>query len=136
MTCVPLIAVVLMLMSCTPESAAPRQRERIALLKELRQCLDALPQSVHAPVNSPCAERRVAVLEGVSRRDVLFALGDPTWCQGAPGAIALDRAECAHSHVWSYSYYRLPDRSLGGGPELTFEFARDSTVKVGWVWTQ
>jgi hypothetical protein len=136
MSSLPVIAVVLMLMSCTPRGVATRQSERIALLKELRQCLDALPKRVHAPVNSPCAERRVSILEGVSRRDVLNALGDPTWCHGPDGLIALDRAECPRSQVWGYSYYRLPNRSCGGGPELTFEFARDSAAKAGWVWTQ
>jgi len=127
--------IVLLVASCSrPSELEPRQRG--TLLDELRQCREELRLVASTPVESACANRSVYPLNGLTRSEVAAALGDADWWVGTDGLITLDTQLYRESRTWGYSFYRLPEDSLGGGPELTFEFDGHARAKVSWLWSQ
>lgn len=114
----------------------PLAAERVALFRELRRCLDDLPTTVMTRVNSPCAERDVGLLTGLTRPRLVEALANPTWCKAADKLNYLPPSDCNKSDQWGYSFYRLPPSSLGGGPELLLEFDSAQRAKARWIRTQ
>jgi hypothetical protein len=110
--------------------------KRAALLRELRRCLDDLPPTVKAGVDSPCAKRDVGLLTALSRATIVEALGNPTWCKAADKYDYFHGRACDRIDEWGYSFYRLPPSSQGGGPELLFEFDSSQRAKARWVHTQ
>ena len=107
-----------------------------ALLHELQRCLKDLPAATKNPVHSECTGRDVSSLGTVSRDTLLAKLGQPTWGLAADTHSYLDLRDCFRSNEWGYSFYRLPPQSLGGGPELVFQFSADGTTTAKWLHTQ
>jgi len=91
-----------------------------------------------------------AVLVGMSRQDILAALGEPGQCRVAPQTICdpnvqpvrcreemrAQPAPCTSDSDLFYSFYHLPEGWLGGGPELLLHFEGDRCVAADWRFTQ
>ncbi len=95
---------------------------------------DTLPAAGKPPVDRlPNVEN----LTGLSKGRVSAALGPPTGlCWGGDGGV-LDGESCEQASVWQYSFYYLPPRRLGGGPELTLVFdEKDVCVLSLWDYSQ
>ena len=110
---------------------------QLSLLQGFRVCLDEVAAHTKSP--SPCAMRDPTSLIGVSRTDLLNTLGQPTFCIPKPGAYLPWRfAECRGAQVdIGYSFYRLPENWVGGGPELMFFFDSNGAVQVArWMYSQ
>jgi hypothetical protein len=61
-------------------------------------------------------------LTGLTRDRIEAAFGPPSGiCWGSDGGV-LEDGSCGGARVWQYSFYYLPTRRLGGGPELTLVF--------------
>ena len=72
----------------------------------------------------PPAQRlpNVENLTGLTKDRISSALGPPSGlCWGSDGGV-LEGDSCEDASVWQYSFYYLPTRRLGGGPELTLVF--------------
>ena len=113
-----------------------------ALLHELHECLRDVashkPASAQPAYVSPCRMRDVSILVGVSRSDLLGALGQPGFCTGPKNQIALWSDPMCRAPVgFGYSFYRLCEDCVGGGPELLIQFdSAGATSLLRWVATQ
>jgi hypothetical protein len=118
-----------------PAPANPTM-DRTTLLKTLRQRLDRLPQKPSAPVNDG-GDLPLEALAGATCAELRDALGTPHTCQGVGYHDAQGNphpvAPCESSTDWFYSFYRLPDGWVGGGPELLLQFD-DQCVCVRALW--
>jgi hypothetical protein len=107
---------------------APSQSP-VDLLHSLRQCLDAVPKTAQHFV-SPCTKLDLTPLNGITRADLLAALGPPTFCTLAN----VPKGPDCSSHYNTWSFYRLPASTLGGGPELSCELDQAQRCEgVRWV---
>src|SRR5262245_531073 len=108
---------------------------RAVILAELRKCRDALPVESNTPFSSPCANRDVSALDGVSKAEIESALGRPDLVASS-GSVTSAQGAYERAATWSYSFYRLPVDYLGGGPELLFEFNSNDVARAKWVHTE
>jgi hypothetical protein len=83
----------------------------------------------------------VAPVAGMSRDDLRAALGEPGSCVDNPVTDAQGNrrpvAPCQTNDDWFYSFYRLPEGWVGGGPELLLTFdAAGTCTAADWRFTQ
>ena len=87
----------------------------------------------------PPAERlpNVENLTGLTKERIASALGPPSGlCWGGDGGV-LEGESCQEARVWQYSFYYLPPRRLGGGPELTLVFDEEGVCILSlWDYSQ
>lgn len=115
--------------------------KRDRLLAELTTRLDRVQTA--APEDQVSTGGGVALepLLGMSRAELRAALGAPNTCGGNRGGETDGRrarvAPCQTGDDWFYSFYHLPEGSVGGGPELLLQFDEKGTcVSARWVLTQ
>lgn len=89
------------------------EETRAKLLGKLHECLKDV--SIDSP--SSCPRLDLAPLNGIARRDLLAALGPPTFCT----LPHVPKGPDCPSHYNQWSFYRLLPLTVGGGPELTCE---------------
>jgi hypothetical protein len=110
-----------MLAASACSALAPHQN-RADLLKALRQCLNEVPKRGAASFESPCVHKDVSSLNGITRAELISALGPAQFCTapaygGFPTAL-----DCPPDENPQWSFYALPENIiLGGGPELVCE---------------
>lgn len=111
-----------------PEACSPVS-SRDALMKQLRSRLDQVARARAEHGSEPATldyGHCPLALVGVSQDELLAQLGQPS-------------ATCSENHAscWAYSFYYLPPRWVGGGPELELYFDTHGLVhKVDCVQTQ
>ena len=112
---------------------APRDPGPAALLADLRSRLERVRSAAddaHVTENPVDA----AALVGMHRDMVMRALGEPRGCAAENGALT--PAPCEHATDVFYSFYHLPEGSVGGGPEMLVRFEGDRVSQVLWRFTQ
>lgn len=115
----------------TPIDASPAPNET---LKKLHDCLFELPKHSGTSYVSPCASMNLTNLNGVHLNAMTAALGAPTFCT-KPYAIGASHSKGCLSPAWSF--YRLPQGWVGGGPELVCSTDDGLTCHhVNWMHTQ
>src|SRR6185437_441019 len=92
--------------------------QRAVLLKALRTCRAAIPESVASSYEPPCVKRDLTALNGISRTDLLAALGPPTFCHGTNEGGFPRGTDCPRRWWPMWSFYRLAGVVNGGSPEL------------------
>ena len=114
-----------------PETA---RSEASALLSDLRQRLTEVGAAVpdqHVETGPVDA----AGLSGVHRGVIENALGAPHTCRGARETPA--PAPCEQPDDVFYSFYHLPEGSVGGGPELLLRYDETNRcAQAMWRFTQ
>jgi hypothetical protein len=113
---------------------AGARSEASALLSDLRQRL--------AEVRAAAPDQHVetgpvdaAGLSGVHRGVIENALGAPHTCRGEGETPA--PAPCEQPDDVFYSFYHLPEGSVGGGPELLLRYDEtDRCAQAMWRFTQ
>jgi hypothetical protein len=111
-------------------SASQADVERANLLKMLKRCLAAMPKAVpqYKPrFESSCAGIDVQPLVGVSRKQLVDALGPPDADKQIWKCPPF--APCYHTDTVDYSFYVLPNGWKGGGPELWLSLDRHGVVQ-------
>ena len=120
---------------CVTPVAKPDTRNE--LLQSLRACRDAIPKHVDQPFESTCRTFDVSTLTGISRADLVVALGPPSFCVGLTEGGFPRGQDCPPHWNPEWSFYRLPANLLGGGPELFCETTEDQHCgRVMWVRSQ
>jgi hypothetical protein len=135
----PLVAGLLtvLLTGCTWPDPMRHSGRAAETLKDLRASLDRVSS---APADKPFREspQNASALVGLSRAEIRDHLGEPHVCDYpklAPNEMMV--APCEHNGEWFYSFYKLPDNMLGGGPELLLHFGNDDLcTSAKWVFTQ
>jgi hypothetical protein len=97
----------------------------------------AMPEAEPPPsVDLP----RAGALAGVSRTQILQALGDPgcgQWNEVAGARPTYAAIPCTQTSRLQYHFYYLPKGYGGGGPELILSFANNGLcVSANWLHTQ
>jgi hypothetical protein len=106
------------------------EKTRANLLGKLGECLKEV--SIERP--SPCLKLDLSPLNGIAREDILRALGPPTFCT-LP--VYVPKGPDCPSHYNQWSFYRLPQGTIGGGPELTCDVDQiGHCAAVRWVGSQ
>jgi hypothetical protein len=95
---------------------APHQ----ALLQALRQCLVEISISdTNKDFISPCIERDVSSLNGISRHRLIDALGPPRLCLDQTEINFPEKNDCPANQYPVWSFYRHAGSiDMGGGPQL------------------
>ena len=80
-------------------------------------------------------------LVGLGKDQLRAALGPPHTCEedsvGTADGRRLPVAPCQTHSDWFYSFYHLPETSLGGGPELFLTFGPNGRVaRAEWQFTR
>ena len=131
------LTVVTTVVLCGCITPTPKSDARQELLKSLRACRDAIPKQVDQPFESPCRASDVSSLMGISRADLVVALGPPSFCVGVTEGGFPRGTDCPPHWNPEWSFYRLPAGRLGGGPELLCETTEDQRCdRVMWVRSQ
>lgn len=79
--------------------------DRGALLRELRACRDAIPKKIEIHYESPCIHKDVSSLSGISRAELVAALGPPNACSSKTHSILAITQACSSSDEspgWSF----------------------------------
>jgi hypothetical protein len=124
-----------LLAACSTPGSASHDASRKELLQTLRQCL--VQVSIHngrEGYQSPCAHEDVSRLDGISRTDLIEALGPAQFCTGATEGDFPEKDDCPADKNPQWSFYRLPQGVYaGGGPDLVCESDnRHRCVHVVW----
>ncbi len=119
--------------ACTTSGSHDASRKE--LLQTLRQCL--VQVSIHngrEGYQSPCAREDVSRLNGISRAELIEALGPPQFCTSATEGGFPEKDDCPADQNPQWSFYRLPQGIYaGGGPDLVCESdKRRRCVQVRW----
>ena len=70
-------------------------------------------------------------LVGLGKGTIRERLGDPEICPEGSWSL------CEEAGDWFYSFYELPENSLGGGPELLLRFSGGEICTGSrWAFTQ
>jgi hypothetical protein len=112
------------LASCGGGSTASKQH----VLHSLRSCLGHLATGV----KSPCIGMDVSQLSGISRNELVAALGPPSFCHPT-SSTALLTADCAPAKRPVWSFARVPQKRVGGDIELVCQ-SDDDTHCARLVW--
>lgn len=100
------------------------------VIRNLRASLDLLktaPQD--KPFTAPTFDPYWLI--GLTRTDIRSGLGTPEMCDTPMGG------PCSNKVDWYYSFYRLPKRWFGGGPELLLKFDEDDIcTSANWEQSQ
>ena len=71
------VAVILICFAASACNVKDQRQRRMALLHQLRTCLNEVPAQGDADYTSPCANMKVSILSGISRADLISGLGRP-----------------------------------------------------------
>ena len=99
-------------------------------LAELRVALHRV-RSAPADEHVTTGPLEASVLVGMTRDEIVQALGEPGQCH-----VASQPAPCSSATDLFYSFYHLPEGSVGGGPELLLRFEGERCVAAEWRFTQ
>ena len=124
-----------LLVACSTSGSASHNAGRKELLQTLRLCL--VQVSIHngrEGYQSPCASEDVSRLNGISRAELIEALGPPQFCTGTTEGDFPDKDDCPVDKNPQWSFYRLPQSVYtGGSPDLVCESdSRRRCVHVVW----
>lgn len=124
-----------------PNATAPKVLAS-AELARLRAALDRARSAAPAEnVRSATGTEPLGALVGLTQQAIRANLGEPHTCERNDVRDANGKARpvapCQSNDDWFYSFYHLPENTLGGGPELllTFDSARVCRSAV-WLFTQ
>jgi hypothetical protein len=115
------IAVVAFLVACSTPSNYRNDAANNELLQNLRECLVEVPDrgEKNKEFVSPCVERDVSSLNGITRRRLIDALGPARFCTSQAETSFPEKDDCPVDQNPQWSFYRLADAIVsGGGPEL------------------
>jgi hypothetical protein len=133
----PVFSVLLtaLLVACSTSGTYSRDAPRKELLQTLRQCF--VQVSLHngkEGYQSPCAREDVSRLNGITRGELIDALGPPQFCTGPTEGGFPKNQDCPADQNPQWSFYHLPQSVYtGGGPDLVCESnSRRRCVHVVW----
>lgn len=98
-------------------------------LAALRAALDRV-RSAPSDEHITTGPLEASVLVGMRRTEIEQALGEPGRCRAAS-----QPAPCLSENDVFYSFYHLPEGSVGGGPELLLRFEGERCVSAEWRFT-
>ena len=118
-------------------AASPDNTQGVQSLHELNQCRKALTPS-DTKIVSPCANRNMNNIVGVSKSELLKALGNPDFCLTSNNQVhPWQEKVCSTALNIGYMFYRLPEDMIGGGPQLVFTIGSEKQgVAVAWKRSQ
>jgi hypothetical protein len=124
-----------MLVACSTSGSYSHDASRKEFLQTLRQCL--VQVSLHngrEGYQSPCAREDVSRLNGITRAELIEALGPAQFCTSATEGDFPKNDDCPAEQNPQWSFYRLPQGVYsGGGPDLVCESDnRHRCVHVVW----
>ena len=110
--------------ACSTHGNYRKDAAHTELLQKLHQCLAEVP--IHGEKNadfvSPCIRLDVAPLNGISRGQLVDALGRASFCIGRDASGFPKSEDCPTDENPQWSFYRLANPAVGGGgPELVCE---------------
>jgi hypothetical protein len=115
------IAVAAFLVACSTPGNYRDDAANKELLQSLRECLVEVPNrgEKNKEFVSPCVERDVASLNGITRRHLIDALGPARFCTSQTETSFPEKDDCPVDQNPQWSFYRHADEIVtGGGPEL------------------
>jgi hypothetical protein len=117
------VALAALLVACTTPGPGNYRKDSAheELLQSLRQCLVELPISGERGKDfvSPCVGRDVTSLNGISRSQLIDALGPARLCITQTEVNFPEKKDCPTEQNPVWSFYRHADSiDVGGGPEL------------------
>ena len=132
---VPSVLLTALLAACSTPGSQSRDAPRKELLETLRQCF--VQVSLHngkEGYQSPCAREDVSRLNGITRGELIDALGPPQFCTSPTEGGFPKGDDCAADQNPQWSFYHLPQSVYtGGGPDLVCESdSRRRCVHVVW----
>jgi hypothetical protein len=132
---VPSVLLTALLAACSTSGSQSRDAPRKELLETLRQCF--VQVSLHngkEGYQSPCAREDVSRLNGITRGELIDALGPPQFCTSPTEGGFPKGDDCAADQNPQWSFYHLPQSVYtGGGPDLVCESdSRRRCVHVVW----
>ena len=132
---VPSVLLTALLVACSTSGSHSRDTPRKELLETLRQCF--VQVSLHngkEGYQSPCAREDVSRLNGITRGELIDALGPPQFCTSPTEGGFPKGDDCAADQNPQWSFYHLPQSVYtGGGPDLVCESdSRRRCVHVVW----
>jgi hypothetical protein len=132
---VPSVLLTALLVACSTPGSHSRDASRKELLETLRQCF--VQVSLHngkEGYQSPCAREDVSRLNGITRGELIDALGPPQFCTSPTEGGFPKGDDCAADQNPQWSFYHLPQSVYtGGGPDLVCESdSRRRCVHVVW----
>ena len=118
-------------------------------LAELRAALHRV-RSARSNEHVTVGPLEASMLVGMTRDEIAQALGEPGQCQVVlmttcdPNTEPVECREemraqpapCQSATDVFYSFYHLPEGSVGGGPELFLRFEGDRCAAAEWMFTQ
>jgi hypothetical protein len=124
-----------------PAEPAPPVAEPVSALRDIRASLDEIRAAAPDAEVTNSRPLHTEVLVGMTRDAIRNALGEPNTCEED---VAFDSqgngspvAPCESHQDWFYSFYHLPEHSVGGGPELLLQFdANGVCAAARWMHTQ
>ena len=98
-------------------------------LAELRVALHRV-RSAPADEHVTTGPLEASVFVGMTKTEIEQALGEPGRCRTASRP-----APCLSATDVFYSFYHLPEGSVGGGPELLLRFEGERCASAEWRFT-
>ena len=99
-------------------------------LETLRVALDRA-RSAPSDEHLTTGPLEASALVGMTRDEIEQVLGEPGQCR-----VASQPAPCQSATDIFYSFYHLPEGSVGGGPELLLRFEAERCAAAEWIHTQ
>ena len=99
-------------------------------LTALRAALERV-RSVPADEHLTTGPLEASALVGMTRTEIEQVLGEPGQCR-----VASQPTPCRSESDVFYSFYHLPEGSVGGGPELLLRFEGERCASAEWRFTQ
>lgn len=124
-----------------PAPPDPPKASRAEVLQTLHQCLVEIPRKTHDGFISPCAYRDISALSGISRTELVAALGGYPACQshkkmplGFFQSDLREGPECEQDEDPYWMFFTPVEGVRGGGyPKLVCEAENTvNCVKVVW----
>ena len=119
------VACAAFLVACSTSGNYHKDAAHEKLLQSLRQCLVEIPIRGDKTKEfvSPCITMDVSPLDGIPRSHLIDALGPAQFCIGEnKDSSSFPKTEdCPFEQNPQWSFYRHPNATIGGGPELICE---------------
>ena len=115
------------LKTCPTIAVAPVAGDPLAELRAALHGVRSAPSDEHITVGP----LEASMLVGMTRDEIVQALSEPGQCQ-----VASQPAPCQSATEVFYSFYHLPEGSVGGGPELLLRFEGERCVTAEWRFTE
>ena len=123
----------LALTACSPklDVQTPEPRESNATLAAIRSEIQSL-KALRLNYRNDPSSIRLDGLINLSKKRVVDVLGAPTFECNSDSVTG-----CTRRGDVVYSFYKLPETAVGGGPELSLSFdSSDNCVRAEWVHSQ